>query len=126
MRSKAFIVTLVLMPVLMGASAGVQVLFKKFEDTREKKFAVVDRSPGGKIAEALKADEAIYNTHLINDAEGKRIHSPIAAFAVRRRRNPADAAASGCSSHALRAHAAVAWARSTCVKAGTSAQRSSS
>ena len=39
------IVTLVLMPVLMGASAGVQVLFKKFEDTREKKFAVVDRSP---------------------------------------------------------------------------------
>jgi ABC-2 type transport system permease protein len=76
-RSKAFIVTLVLMPVLMGASAGVQVLFKKFEDTREKKFAVVDRSPGGKIAEAIKADEAFFNTHLINDADGKRIHSAI-------------------------------------------------
>ena len=74
-RSKAFVVTLVLMPVLMGASAGVQVLFKKFEDTTEKKFAVVDRSPDGKIAEALAADAVIYNTLLITDPQtGGRIH----------------------------------------------------
>jgi len=74
-RSKAFVVTLVLMPVLMGASAGVQVLFKKFEDTTEKKFAVVDRSPGGRIAEALTADAATYNSLLITDPKtGDRIH----------------------------------------------------
>src|SRR5262249_29126644 len=74
-RSKAFLVTLVLMPVLMGASAGVQVLFKKFEDTTEKKYAVVDRSPGGKIADALTADVATYNSVLITDSKtGERIH----------------------------------------------------
>lgn len=73
-RSKGFVVTLVLMPVLMGASAGVQYLFKKFEDTREKTIAVVDRSPGGNIAAALKADEAIYNTHLAVDPQGNRAH----------------------------------------------------
>jgi ABC-2 type transport system permease protein len=66
-RSKAFVVTLVLMPVLMVGSIGIQLLFKKFEDTSEKKFAVVDRSPGGKIAEALTADAAFYNQHLISD-----------------------------------------------------------
>jgi len=78
-RSKAFLVTLVLMPFLMTASIGVQLLFKKFEDTTEKKFAVVDRSPGGKIAEALQADEKVYNAHLISDpTTGKRIHPGMA------------------------------------------------
>src|SRR5262249_23076894 len=82
-RSKAFVVTLVLMPVLMGASAGVQVLFKKFEDTTEKKYAVVDRSPGGKIAEALTADAATYNSVLITDPKtGERIHPAMALEVV--------------------------------------------
>jgi ABC-type Na+ efflux pump permease subunit len=82
-RSKAFVVTLVLMPVLMGASIGVQVLFKKFEDTTEKKFAVVDRSPGGKIAEALTADAATYNSVLITDPKsGDRIHPAMALEVV--------------------------------------------
>jgi len=78
-RSKAFLVTLILMPVLMGASTGVQVLFKKFEDTTEKKYAVVDRSQGGKIAEALVADTATYNSVLITDPKtGERIHPAMA------------------------------------------------
>jgi ABC-2 type transport system permease protein len=82
-RSKAFLVTLVLMPVLMGASVGVQVLFKKFEDTTEKKYAVVDRSPGGKIAEALTADAATYNSVLITDPKtGERIHPAMALEVV--------------------------------------------
>ena len=74
-RSKAFLVTLVLMPVLMGASAVVQVVFKRLEDTGEKAFAVVDRSPGGHVAEALVADVALYNAHLTTDPKtGGRIH----------------------------------------------------
>src|SRR5688572_19807960 len=78
-RSKGFIVTLILMPVLMGASAGIQVLFKKLEDTTEKRVALVDRSPGGKIAEALVADAAVYNSHLITDPRtGDRIQPALA------------------------------------------------
>jgi ABC-2 type transport system permease protein len=77
-RSKAFMVTLVLMPVLMGASILVQVLFKRLEDTTEKTFAVVDRSPGGKVAESLVADAELYNTHLTIDPKtGTRIHPAI-------------------------------------------------
>jgi ABC-2 type transport system permease protein len=74
-RSKGFLVTLVLMPVLMGASALVQVVFKRMEDTGEKKFAVVDRSPGEHVAEALVADVELYNAHLTTDPKtGDRIH----------------------------------------------------
>ncbi|HVK07166.1 MAG TPA: ABC transporter permease, partial [Gemmataceae bacterium] len=65
-RTKAFVVTLVLMPVLMLGSVGLQVVFKRLEDTREKKIAVVDRS-GGKVAAALKADEEFYNQFLTAD-----------------------------------------------------------
>jgi ABC-type Na+ efflux pump permease subunit len=52
-RSKAFIITLVLMPVLMFGSIGLQVLFQKLEGPKERKYAVIDRS-GGELAEALK------------------------------------------------------------------------
>ena len=77
-RSKAFVVTLVLMPVLMGASVLVQVVFKRLEDTSEKAYAVVDRSPGGQIAKALAADAELYNAHLTTDPKtGARIHPTI-------------------------------------------------
>lgn len=52
-RSKAFVITMVLMPVLMGASIGIQVLFKKLDDTKEKKYVVVDRT-GGQLAILLQ------------------------------------------------------------------------
>jgi ABC-2 type transport system permease protein len=78
-RTKAFVLTIVLMPVLMLGSIGLQVVFKRMEDTKEKKIAVVDRSPGGKIAVALKADEAFYNQFLTADPKtGNRSAPPIA------------------------------------------------
>ncbi|HKB01323.1 MAG TPA: ABC transporter permease, partial [Gemmataceae bacterium] len=82
-RSKGFLVTLVLMPVLMGTSAGVQYLFHRLEDTTEKKIALVDRSPDGAIAKALAADVVVYNTHLIADPRtGERTHPRIALEVV--------------------------------------------
>jgi ABC-2 type transport system permease protein len=71
-RSKAFIVTLVLMPVLMFGSIGLQVLFQKLDDTKEKKFVVIDRS-GGKIAEELETAAKQYNeTKTVDPATGKQ------------------------------------------------------
>jgi ABC-2 type transport system permease protein len=70
-RTKAFVVSIVLMPALMFASIGIQVLFKKLEDTGEKKFAVVDRS-GGELAAALAASAEKYNQHLAIDPETKQ------------------------------------------------------
>jgi ABC-2 type transport system permease protein len=74
-RTKAFLVSLILMPVMMGGSIGLSALSKKLDDTSEKTYAVVDRSPGGKIAAALEADAVLYNTVIIKDPDtGKQIH----------------------------------------------------
>ena len=70
-RTKAFVVSMVLMPVLMFASAGVQVLFKKLEDTGEKKFVVVDRT-GGELATALASASEKYNQFLATDPDTKK------------------------------------------------------
>jgi ABC-2 type transport system permease protein len=70
-RSKGFIVTLVLMPVLMTASIGVQALFQKLEDTKEKKFAVIDRS-GRELAEYLESRAKIYNEVIVFDPKTKK------------------------------------------------------
>lgn len=54
-KAKAFLVTILLMPVLMGSSIGLQVLFQKMDAEKEKKYAVIDRSPDEKMAKALHA-----------------------------------------------------------------------
>jgi ABC-2 type transport system permease protein len=48
-KAKAFLVTILLMPVLMGGSVGLQILFKKLDDAKEKRYAVIDRTPNQKI-----------------------------------------------------------------------------
>jgi ABC-2 type transport system permease protein len=54
-RTKAFLITLLIMPLLMGGSILVQLLLKDAKDTRERHFAVIDRSPGGRLFEAIRA-----------------------------------------------------------------------
>jgi ABC-2 type transport system permease protein len=77
-KTKAFIVSLVLMPVLMGGSIALQSLVRRMDDTKEKTYAVIDRTPGAKIAAALVKDVEFYNTHLIDDPEtGARSRSRI-------------------------------------------------
>ena len=44
-ESKAFLVSLFLMPLLMGGGVLVQLLLKDQVDTQEKRFAIVDRTP---------------------------------------------------------------------------------
>ena len=60
-RTKSFIVSLVLIPLLMGVSVGIQLLVKKLDDNTEKKFAVLDRTPGGELATILKAAAEKHN-----------------------------------------------------------------
>jgi ABC-2 type transport system permease protein len=53
-RSKAFVVTILFMPILMGISIGVQLLFAKMERAKTKRVAVLDRTPGQKLGASLK------------------------------------------------------------------------
>jgi ABC-2 type transport system permease protein len=59
-RNKAFIVTMLLMPALMGASAAIQLLFKRLGDQKESHYAVIDRS-GGNLAKSLEAAAEAFN-----------------------------------------------------------------
>ena len=57
-RSKAFLISLFLMPLFMGGGAAVQLVLKNQVDTQEKRFAVVDRTPDERLLQALKVAAA--------------------------------------------------------------------
>jgi ABC-type Na+ efflux pump permease subunit len=54
-RTKAFLIGLLLMPVMMLGSVGVQFLFKDMVDTADLDFVLVDRTPGEEFAPKVKA-----------------------------------------------------------------------
>src|SRR5262249_11595985 len=66
-RTKSFVVGLLMMPVLMGSGVVIQMVFQKIEDTGEKRFAVVDRTPGQSLAAALQAAAEARNSAEIFD-----------------------------------------------------------
>ncbi len=66
-RTKGFIIGLVLAPVLMGGSAIGMALFKDRVDTRDKTVAVVDRS--GLLAEVLMRAATTRNDQAVFDEE---------------------------------------------------------
>jgi ABC-2 type transport system permease protein len=54
-RTKAFLITLLVVPLLMGGSIAVQILVKGAPETGVRHFAVIDRSPGGRLFDAIRA-----------------------------------------------------------------------
>ena len=71
-RSKAFVITLVALPVLMIGSSVAQFLLQDKVDTTDKTFAVVDRA--GLFEESLKTAVAAYNQAEIFEGEGDARH----------------------------------------------------
>jgi ABC-2 type transport system permease protein len=53
-RTKAFIISLLMMPLLMGGSIAVQTLLRDRPDTEEKTFAVLDRTSGRQLGQAIQ------------------------------------------------------------------------
>src|SRR5262249_46354837 len=72
-RTKAFLLSLVLMPILMGGSIVVQRLFKDLRDTKDKKFAVIDRTPGGQLYPTVEKVVSVYNDNLEDPQTGKKV-----------------------------------------------------
>jgi ABC-2 type transport system permease protein len=75
-KTKAFVMSLVLVPVLWGASIGLQVLLSKAEDRSTKKFAVVDRTPGRQLLPALETARDFYNRYIVIDQETGEQNKP--------------------------------------------------
>lgn len=72
-RTKAFIIGLLIMPILMGGSVVLQILFKDVVDTKEKKFAVVNRTGISDLVQSLTKGIEQYNDIVAYDEQGKQI-----------------------------------------------------
>jgi ABC-2 type transport system permease protein len=82
-RTKSFVISLLVLPIIMGLSIGLQRFVSKRVDTQPRTFAVVDRT--GALYPAIERAARVYNEHAV-DPSGK---------AVRPRLEPSQAAAEG-------------------------------
>src|SRR5947207_13630952 len=76
-RTRAFLLSLVLMPVLMGGSFILQMVFKHLDDTTEKRVAVIDRTPGGQLFPFLEKAMERRNQYLIFDPDTGKQTQPV-------------------------------------------------
>lgn len=73
-RTKSFLISLLILPLMMGGSILVQLLLKDQVDTTEKRFAIVNRTPGQKLYGVLDAAGRERNEKTITDPKtGKQI-----------------------------------------------------
>ncbi len=70
-QSKTFLVTIVLMPVLMGGSILVQMLVGDGVDTKDRSIAIIDRT--GKLYEPIRQLANQRNENDITDDEGNKV-----------------------------------------------------
>jgi ABC-2 type transport system permease protein len=76
-RTKAFVLGLVMMPTLMGGSLIVQRLAGNQRDTKERTIAVVDRTPGAVLKGRLIEAVGRYNEHLTDPRTGEVVRPRI-------------------------------------------------
>jgi ABC-2 type transport system permease protein len=80
--TKSFLISLVVMPVLVGGSWLIQWVLKDVKDTQEKRFAVIDRTPGQTLFPVLEAAARQRNETQIYDPGTKKQTQP--AFSLER------------------------------------------
>jgi len=76
-KSKAFVISLVLMPLMMFGGIFVQRMTEKIADVKDKRIAVIDHSPGGEIAGAIERAAKSRNEMAIFDETRKQIRPKI-------------------------------------------------
>ena len=78
-RTKAFLVGLLVVPIIMGLSIGLQLFVAKRVDTRTRTFAVVDRT--GALYPAIERAVKAYNEQAV-DAGGRLVRPRLAVSAA--------------------------------------------
>jgi ABC-2 type transport system permease protein len=68
-KTKSFLISLLIMPLMMGGSILVQILLKDKVDITDKHFAIVDRT-GGTLAAKLQEAADKRNSHEVLDKNG--------------------------------------------------------
>lgn len=74
--TKAFIISLAIMPLMMGGSIIIQFLVKDIKSTKEKKFVVIDRTPGSTLFQAIDEAMKVRNEKLIFDSDTGKQKAP--------------------------------------------------
>jgi ABC-2 type transport system permease protein len=69
-RTKSFVIGVLLMPILMGGGFIAQALLKDQVDLRPKQFAILDRSPGEQFYPVLEQAVQLRNRKVANPEEG--------------------------------------------------------
>lgn len=69
-RTKSFVIGLLLVPIIMGLSIGLQLFVAKRVDTRTRTFAVIDRT--GALYPAIERAAKVYNEQAV-DPKGQAI-----------------------------------------------------
>jgi ABC-type Na+ efflux pump permease subunit len=90
-RTKSFLISLILLPIMMLGGVIAQKLGEKIGDTSTKRIAVIDRSPGGRLYDALAQEVEKYNAKRVFDDGGRQVK---ATFEIQRIK-PADAQTPG-------------------------------
>src|SRR5947209_11370161 len=81
-RSKAFLASLLILPIMMGGGIVVQHLLRDQVDIREKRFAIVDRSAGEQLWARLEGAVKKRNEQAIFDEKGKQTKPAFALVRV--------------------------------------------
>jgi ABC-2 type transport system permease protein len=76
-KTKAFLISLLVMPLLMGGGFVAQLILKDQVDTQEKRFAIVDRTSDRQLSQALSQAVAVRNKEQITDPESGRQIKPV-------------------------------------------------
>jgi ABC-2 type transport system permease protein len=80
-RTKTFLIGLLIMPIMMGGSIVVQHLLKDVVDTTERHYALIDRTPGGEFQAVILA--AVKEQHKSTvDARGVQVRPKFAVNVV--------------------------------------------
>jgi len=70
--TKAFLVSIIVMPLMMGGSLLIQYVFRDSKSIDEKKFIVIDRSPGGTVFKKFEKVVNARNEELVDKVSGKQ------------------------------------------------------
>jgi ABC-type Na+ efflux pump permease subunit len=74
-KTKSFIISLVLLPIMMSGGLIAQKLGQKFGDVTTKRIAIIDRSPGEVIYHAVEQSVQRRNTSGVFDESGKQVRA---------------------------------------------------
>jgi ABC-2 type transport system permease protein len=74
-KTKSFLISLVVLPLMMMAGVLVQWLGQKLADTSTKHVAIIDRTPGAALYPSIVQAVERHNALAVNDATGRQVRS---------------------------------------------------